>query len=64
MTHPLEYSFDTTKGHVVIYPHICLELEVGILLKTTFVILELSLLTLMFSPLDIYLITYIVTRLK
>ena len=64
MTHPLEYSFDTTKGHVVIYPHTCLKLEVGILLKTTFVILELSLLTLMFISLDIYLIAYIVTRLK
>ena len=64
MTHPLEYSFDTTKGHVVIYPHTCLKLEVGILLKTTFVVLELSFQTLVCIHSDIHMKALIVIRMK
>ena len=64
MTHPLEYSFDTPKGHVVIYPHSYLKLRVGILLKTTFVILELSFQTLVCIHSDIHMKVLIVIRMK
>ena len=64
MTHPLDYSFDTTKGHVVIYPHTCLKLEVGILLKTTFVILELSFQILVCIHSDIHMKALIVIIMK
>ena len=64
LTHPLGYSFNITKGHIVIYSLICSKLRVGIFLKTTFLILKLSFLTLVCIYLDIHMKAIIVIRIK
>ena len=51
-------------NHIVIYPLIYLKLKVCILLKTTFVILELSFQTLVCIHSDIHMKALIVIRMK